>query len=315
VIGTTLDDIRSAVEELASEDGSYYLVCARTGDRPVPTGDLRFANRVSARAAATATEQYRAALRRYDPQLPYYDVVACEAGESGADRYPRTAAGAATTAIAHERPGAPPSDAAGAGSPVGGSGDRSALVECCHRVAAALFEALSAAGHDAVESAVMDAYVDLAETVGDPDELCCCLLECMAAEIDEALSPRQQAAVVADAVERQPAPTPTDRPLTATLQGLQSRGLLSGHARSPWSFDRDDGARSVVVLVDGYALSPRDGQLPVLPVAVELFRRQPDWQPATLDVVALEVGWKLELSLGGDAPTRGLANAPIRPRA
>ncbi|GAB3689077.1 hypothetical protein GCM10028857_24010 [Salinarchaeum chitinilyticum] len=313
MIGTTLGEIRSAVEALSSEDGSYYLVCARTGDRPVPAADLRFDSRACARAAATATEQYRAALRRYDPQLPYYDVVACQAGETESDG--RSGGVWTATAGRDRRAGGDAGDS-GRFTPAASasSGERSALVECCHRVVAAAFEALSAAGHDAVESAVMDAYVELAEAVEDPDELCCCLLECMAAEIDRELSPRQQAAVVADAADRLPAPQPTDRPLSATLEDLQARGLLAGHARSRWSAD-PDGARSVVALVDGYVLSPRDGRLPVLPVVVELLRRQPDWQPATLDVVALDVGWKLRLTLADETPPRGLASAPIRRRA
>ncbi|MFC7194060.1 hypothetical protein ACFQL4_04340 [Halosimplex aquaticum] len=36
MIGTTLTDIRERIEALATEDGSYYVVCGRTGERPVP---------------------------------------------------------------------------------------------------------------------------------------------------------------------------------------------------------------------------------------------------------------------------------------
>ena len=43
MVGTTLLDIRDHIESIASEDGRYYLVCARTGDRPVPATDVRFA--------------------------------------------------------------------------------------------------------------------------------------------------------------------------------------------------------------------------------------------------------------------------------
>ena len=75
MIGTTLLDIADHIESLASEDGEFSLVCARYGDRPVPAAGLRFDSRETARAAARATEQYRDALRRYDPELPFYDVV------------------------------------------------------------------------------------------------------------------------------------------------------------------------------------------------------------------------------------------------
>ena len=71
----TLVDIRDRIRALASEDGEFSLVCARYGDRPVPADGLRFDSRATARAAARETERYRAALRRYDPQLPYYDVI------------------------------------------------------------------------------------------------------------------------------------------------------------------------------------------------------------------------------------------------
>jgi len=86
MVGTTLVDSRRRIESLASEDGEYYLVCARTGDRPVPVETLRFRDRLLARAAATLTEQYRARLRRYDPRLPVYDLVVCQTAEHEAVR-------------------------------------------------------------------------------------------------------------------------------------------------------------------------------------------------------------------------------------
>jgi len=65
---TTLREIRQHIERLASDDGAYYVVCARSGERPVPVAGQRFATRPDAADAAQATEQYRAALRRYDPR-------------------------------------------------------------------------------------------------------------------------------------------------------------------------------------------------------------------------------------------------------
>jgi len=46
-----------------------HLRCGRAGDRPLPAAGNRFPDRATARAAARATEQYRSALRRYDPQV------------------------------------------------------------------------------------------------------------------------------------------------------------------------------------------------------------------------------------------------------
>ncbi|WP_419181072.1 DUF7551 domain-containing protein [Haloarcula halobia] len=54
-------------------------------------------------------------------------------------------------------------------------------MEFCHRVAAGVFESLYQFGYRDVETAVMGVYLDLAESVGDPDELCLCLLESRAA--------------------------------------------------------------------------------------------------------------------------------------
>lgn len=78
MMGETLGDIRQQIESLASDSGTYYLICGRTGERPVPASGLYFESRSAARAATRATKRYRAALRQYDPQVPYYDVIVCE---------------------------------------------------------------------------------------------------------------------------------------------------------------------------------------------------------------------------------------------
>lgn len=77
---TTLESLRRRIEILADEAGRYELVCERTGERPVPADGLRFATFQRALAAARATERYRAALRRYDPRAPRYDVIVHERG-------------------------------------------------------------------------------------------------------------------------------------------------------------------------------------------------------------------------------------------
>lgn len=294
MVGPTLVDIRSHIEELATDAGRYYLVCARTGDRPVPTVGCRFPDRPTARAAARATEQYRAALRRYDPRTPHCDLIVCEVGgpAHGPTAAPRDARR---------------KDDTGTRTRVGGDRDR---IEFCHRVAGATFEALSAGGYDAVETAVMDAYFELAERVDDQDELCSCLLESTAAELDERLAPSAQADLLAEAARRL-GPVETSDPLAAALSAIEGRGLADRAARSPWSVDLDSGTRSVVVRLAGYTLAPRDGRLPVLPLTLELTRHMDDRRLGSVAVVPFEGGWRLTLQLTDGSGRNGLVRAPI----
>lgn len=83
-MGGTLAGLKGRIDDLAADTGEYHIVCERTGDRPVPITDKRFHNRVAARRAADAAEQYRATLRRYDPQVPRYDLVVCQASDRAA---------------------------------------------------------------------------------------------------------------------------------------------------------------------------------------------------------------------------------------
>ncbi|TKX53527.1 hypothetical protein EXE42_12095 [Halorubrum sp. SP3] len=313
MIGTTLLDIADHIESLASEDGEFSLVCARYGDRPVPAAGLRFDSRETARAAARATEQYRDALRRYDPELPFYDVVVRQgfveppSRPTGRDDGARTSApddaptpvpdDPATFApddgeappdeltdrivdgAAHRRPGGDdgPTDRRSADE-AGERGPARDRVEFCHATAAATFEALSAGGHDRVESAVMDAYFSLAERVSDPDDLCLCLLEAMAAALDRHLDPTAQAAVVADAAERLPDPPEPSAadPVGAAFDRLAAVGLVGGYERvddagpASKAGAPDDDA---TVRITGYALSPADGRVATLPAALEVCRR------------------------------------------
>ena len=306
MIGTTLVDIRDHIEALAGADGEYYIVCGRTGDRPVPISGLRFEGRATAQSAARAAEQYRTALRQYDPQLPYYDLIVCQ----DAGSYVRTERSTNRTYQADWSLSKPVlNEAQPTREP-----ERRQLVEFCHSVAAAVFETLSAAGYEAVETAVMDAYFDLAEAVADPDDLCLCLLESMATELDARLDPAEQANVLARAAGRlEPLPA-SDKPVTATLTRLQQLGLVGNYTRSPWTIDLDDDTRSIVVRLSEYALSPRNGRLPVLPVVLDLHRRQLDWPPSALDVVGAEDGndWRVTLVLANEVKPTELASIPIQ---
>lgn len=312
MVGSTLVGLRERIETLASIEGEYYLVCGRTGDRPVPAAGLRFDDREAARSAARAVERYRAALRRYDPRYPHYDVIVCQndaglAATPGADDGRRDGGegGDGIPDPSNWTLSDPVLDRTVVGPP------NRDLVEFCHRVAAVVFETLSDDGHDAVERAVMDVYTDLAGTVADPDDLCLCLLESMATELDSRLSPAEQADVLADAAARLTPVDPNDGPLSATLRSLQGCGLIGDYLQSPWSADLDADTRAVDVRLSDYALSPRHGRLPVLPIVLGLYRRQPDLPPSSLRATGVEDGWRITLALSTDAEPNGLVNAPI----
>lgn len=303
MIGTTLAEIRRHVEELATEDGDYCLVCGRTGDRPTPAENLRFESRAVAREATKRTGQYRAALRRYDPRLPHYDVIVCED------------AGPVRQAVASTHQGQTDewclSEPVIAGSPT--EVERRERIEFCHRVAAAVWETLSDGAHDGVESAIMDAYFEHAESVTEPDDLCLRLLESMATELSDRLSPSEQANLLARAGAKLSRTGPSEKPVVTTLALLRERGVLDGFTCAPVSMDLQRSRRTVVGEVTDYALSPQNGRLPVLPVVVELFRQCPDRPPSKLRAVDIEGGWRLEIELAREDEPVGLANAPITP--
>ena len=301
MIGGTLVDLRTRIDGLASDEGAFYLVCGRTGDRPVPAAGKRFEDRETARTAARRVEQYRSALRRYDPQYPYHDVIVCQDGSSP----PSTE----DTATVSDSGDWTLTDPVLDGRVVRPS--NRVLVEFCHRVTSAVFETLSDADYDAVERGIMSDYVDLAETVADPDDLCLCLLESTATELDTRLAPAEQADVLADAATRLNPVESDDRLLPDTLGSLQQCGLLGAYRHSPWSVNLDAGTRSVVVHLSDYALSPRHGRLPVLPLVVGFFRRDPDFRPSSLRAVDDADGWRVTLSLSTDSEPTGLASAPI----
>jgi hypothetical protein len=306
MIGTTLGDIRDHIEALASEGGEYSLVCSRYGDRPVPATGLQFESRPTARAAAQATEQYRAALRRYDPQLPYYDVIVCQdrrrhgvVDQTGQRSSDTDADDCSRSEPVLEKEGLGP--------------ERRELVEFCHRIVATVFEMLSQGEYDTVETAVMDTYLELAETVSDPDDLCLCLLESMAVELDTRLDPSEQRNVLSGAAARLPTPPADEELIEATLTHLHGLGVLGSYTRSPWSTALDDGTRSVVVHVSEYAFSPRNGRLPVLPIVLDLYRRPLDWPPSAVYVVDAGESWRIRLVLAHEAEPERLASVPIQP--
>jgi hypothetical protein len=267
MIGTTLSDIRAHIESLASPTGRYYLVCGRTGDRPVPADGLYFDSRSTARAAATATNRYRTALRRYDPQLPSYDVIVSERAEAVRSpddpQYP-TAGSVDADAVVDPTP--PRNE------------DRSPI-DFCHTVAGVVFETIADSAHTGLENAIMDRYLELAETVDHPDECCLRLIEALARELDSRLTADQQADLLRAAATELPQPstpgpgTPghgTD-PLEAALSALQSVALLADYTVETQS--ASCASTTWNVTIDDYLLVSETDCVVTLPLVVELFRR------------------------------------------
>lgn len=260
MIGTTLGDIRDHIESLASEDGRYYVACARTGNRPVPVDGLAFADRASAHAAAQATEQYRATLRRYDPQVPYCDVIVREElpgweASTGATR---------GTDGVRKLPPTPPA-----------SGGRDA-VDFCHTVAGVVFEAIAGSAHADLQDAIMDSYLDAAETVESPDALCLRLLESIATELDARLTPDEQASVLQEAAANLPRDGSgilAPEPLAETLDSLEAVGLVDAYRIERCSAATSDESRSWTVHIEGYSLDGTPGRVVTLPLVVHLFDR------------------------------------------
>lgn len=186
MVGRTLVEIREHLASLADPSGRYYLVCARTGERPFPADGLRFLDRQTAVEAADAAAAYRAELRRWDDRLPPRDLVVCE------DPY------------------------------LAPDGD---LVDFCHEVAGAVFETLSARGRDGIEDAAMDAYLAAAERVADRDRLCLRLLECVTEEL-AALPVDEQAAVLRATADRLSTPATGLDPVAGTLDRFARLALV-----------------------------------------------------------------------------------------
>ena len=303
MVGVTLAGLRGRIDDLATDTGAYYVACGRTGDRPIPVTDKRFRDRAAARRAADAAEQYRAALRRYDPQVPRYDFIV------------RQASGPSATAPGHTCPD-PPDARWVLSEPVltdaVGADRRDQVIERCHRVAAATFEALSDCGYQGVERAVMDRYTVVAESLPTPDGLCLCLLESMAETLSDRLNGAEQATVLARAADRIQ-PRASDRsPVTAAFTRLQECGVVGEFSPPTAHSVRQPPERVVGVRFSGYVLSPRRGRLPVLPIVVDLFGRLPERPPQRVWIEPDGDGWRLGVAFVRDADPGELVNAPIR---
>ncbi|WP_254544530.1 DUF7551 domain-containing protein [Halomarina pelagica] len=304
MMGSTLREIRRRIEDLSTPTGDFVVRCARTGERPVPLFRRRFPDRATATEAARLGEEYRAELRRYDPRVPWYDLVATEDADFA------------------ERDGEPLVD------PQPTPDDRqNALAEYCHEVAAAVFETLSTGPYRRVERAVMDTYLRCAEAVTDPDDLCLALLESVARALDEHLDDAAQADVLREAAARldrgvgEPAvgsghsadlarDSTHESPLTGVFETLRRVALVEGYRvrrvrpspRERTSERADEAERRWTVSLHGYALAPADDRLPTLPVVVGLLRTLPNDATVT-EARRTADGWALTVIVGSTRPT------------
>ena len=266
MVGTTLREIRQHIERLASDDGEYYVVCARSGERPVPVAGQRFATRPDAADAARATEQYRAALRRYDPQLPFYDPIVRQ------ERPPDTATRTETDASDDRRGSSRPIAEGTARSPAAREGAASPLISFCHDVSGAVFEALSARDHDAAERAIMETYLAAAEATADRNTLCLVLLETMASELERHLDAAERTRLLRAAAANLSPVDRADDPVAASLDFLDSLSLVREYGVTRDSGDGMDGTVWTVSL-RGYAIECDQRRFPTLPIGIDVWRR------------------------------------------
>jgi hypothetical protein len=283
MVGSTLQKIRARIDTLATPDGRYRVVCGRTGTSPVPVVDKRFPDRETAEEAAETATAYRAVLRRWDPRAPWYDFIACE-----------VPAGTVPERVETDTRNPSPS-----------------LTGFCHDVAAAVFQTLSAAGHEAVERDVMDAYCERADAFDGPDALCVHLLRTLARRLDARLTPSEQAQVLERAAEAFADPPASGDPLAATFERLQRVDLVDGYRLDPCR-EEAVGRQSWEVTVEGYALAVDGQPLPTLPIAIDCCRRLPS---ANLRLSAAERltdrTWRFELVATDDGDASGLLCAPL----
>jgi hypothetical protein len=271
MVGRTLSDIRTRLDDLSVAVGPYRVVSAKTGDGPFPVTGLQFPDRATAAEAATVASAYRRALRRYDPRVTVHDLVVTESATLGAPSP------------------APPRT----------------VPEYCHAVAGALFETLSDR-HGPVERTVMDAYLEDAERTSDRERLCLTMLERAAEALDAQLSRTEQSSVLLATAGRLPIRNVDEGPLADALQTLKATGVLAAYAIE--STPGGPGRRAQRVRVDGYRPSLSADRCPVLPVVVELLRRTAV-APHITDATRTASGWAFVVATTGDAPAASLSVA------
>lgn len=282
-----LRTLRNRIDALASDTGEYYVLCARTGEQPLPVAGRRFEDRLLAAAAARATEQYRRELAQRDPQAPLYDPIVCQA--SAAEAPP-------------SGPSAPDQDPPLAidGRPAA-AGD--GLRSFCHDVADAVFRALADRGHDAVEDAALAAYRDRAAEIADRNALCLYLLEVVATGLRRELPLDERVWVLRTAADRLPS-APGDDPVPASLDDLAARSLVTDYRIDARPVG-DEGRWRIDLR--GYPLGDREDALPTLPLTMALLRRRPGGVAISEAHRLAPFRWRITVATGPDYDERGLA--------
>ncbi|MFA9416075.1 hypothetical protein [Natrinema sp. HArc-T2] len=294
MVGTTLREIRQSIERLASDDGEYDIVCARSGEQPVPVAGRQFATRSDAADAARATEQYRAALRRYDPQLPFYDPIVRQTRAS-AEGHTYDESARSTTGLDRRR----------AVDRARTVTNNSPLIGFCHDVSGAVFEALSSHDHERVERAIMDTYLAAAEATTDRNTLCLVLLETIAAELDRHLAAAERTRLLRAAAANLSPVDPVDDPVATSLEYLDSLSLIRAYGLTRESVETTD-ENVWTVTLRGYAIDSDERRIPTLPIGIDILRRT---APSTTSVGVREVtalgdgDWQFVLTT--DEQTRG----------
>jgi len=153
MVGTTLREIRQHIERLASDDGAYYVVCARSGERPVPVAGQRFATRPTRRTPRRRPNSIapRSGGTIRGSRFTIRSSVRLER-RTRTRVPPRTVIGGNRTDESRTR-GQSQNGRAKRGR------DDSPLISFCHDVSGAVFEALSARDHDDAERAIMETYL------------------------------------------------------------------------------------------------------------------------------------------------------------
>ncbi|MFC6976320.1 hypothetical protein ACFQL1_19160 [Halomicroarcula sp. GCM10025709] len=176
------------------------------------------------------------------------------------------------------------------------------LPEYCHSITAALLETLSRQD-GRVQRTVMDRYLEAAETTPDRDRLSLLLIESLAEAIDSHYATRRQYELLRATADRLPGPAETETPVRETLSVLRSTDLLRDFEIGP----APSGGHRVGL--HGYRVRDRDGDCIVLPIAVELLRRQSP-PPRFGDATRTVDGWTVRLVSAAETPEPSLAIVP-----
>jgi len=318
MIGSTLRESRRRIQSLAIDDGSYYIVCARTGKRPLPVAGKRFDSRGAATAALRAAERYRRTLRRHDPQLPMYELIVCEDeppdGTTSAETPGEKRGSMARDASSAGRQ---PADGAAAGAVTSVWTSQDRLASFCHNIMTSVLAALAD---------VSGGSTELVRDVVGPEERrkmtrspghCLSALERLAAVLERRLASSQRADLLATAARRRSAVHDCPQPLEATLSRLESVGLITGATVRPRATDRD--GRSWLLTLQNYGLRRADGPAVTLPLTAELFAHRSDTdvsvQALSSDSSGTATGEQLVVTIGATTAPSGLVHAeePVQP--